>query len=83
MITEINNTCKVVSLTRDITIYGFSNGNEVCFFESNAEKVEKVTGLKPYTNYRGTRIIHITERDTAVIYPKLIRAGYRIAITDN
>ena len=73
----------VAHLNTGKVIKGYSNLNQVVFFESMAEKVANICDLVIRENFRGTKQLIIDERETYKYYPKIVKAGYSIAIIDD
>ena len=64
------------------TLVAFDNNQEVVFFGENAEKVASTCNLVTTTNSRGIKYLNISRRHTDTVYPKLVKAGYKIAVLD-
>lgn len=64
------------------TLTGFDNGSGTCFFGNNAHKVAEVLNRGIEKTCRGAEYILIPQSQQAVVFPKLVKAGYKIAIID-
>ena len=64
------------------TLTAFDNNQEVVFYGENAEKVASTCNLVPTINSRGIKYLNISRRHTDTVYPKLVKAGYKIAVLD-
>lgn len=62
---------------------GFNNGTGTIFFGANAQKVAEVIKGRTEKTCKGTEYILLTERQQIVAFPKLIKAGYKLAILDD
>lgn len=65
------------------TLMGFNNNTATVFFGENARKASKVLDRQTETNSRGIEYLLIPERQRDVVYPKLVKAGYKLAILDD
>lgn len=73
MITQINDTK---------TLRGYSLGNAVVFYGINAKVIAEVCDLITEPAPNGSPRLMMTERMTDIFYPRLVKAGYRLAIRD-
>lgn len=73
MITQINDTK---------TLWGYSLGDTVVFYGRNAEVTAEVCDLVTEPAPNGSPRLTMTERMTEILYPRLVKAGYRLAIRD-
>lgn len=64
------------------TLRGYSLGTEVAFYGTNAEVIAEVCDLVTEPAPNGSPRLMMTERMTDIFYPRLVKAGYRIAIRD-
>ena len=64
------------------TLRGFSLGNGICFYGSSADIIAEVCDLHTNQTQSGTRYLLITDRQSDIYYPRLVKAGYRLAIQD-
>lgn len=64
------------------TLWGFSLGTEVTFHGINAEVIAEVCNLSTEPAPNGSPRLMMTERMTYIYYPRLVKAGYRLAIRD-
>ena len=65
------------------TLTGFNNGTGTIFFGDNARKASKVLNRQTETTVKGAEYLLIPERQRDVVYPKLVKAGYKLAILDD
>lgn len=64
------------------TLRGFSLGNAVVFHGINAEVIAEICDLRTEPAPNGSPRLMMTERMTDIFYPRLVKAGYRLAIKD-
>lgn len=65
------------------TLTGFDNGTGTCFFGNNAHKVAAVLKRDTEKTCKGTEYILIPQDQQAVVFPRLVEAGYKLAIIDD
>lgn len=70
----------ITSINTSSTLTGYTDGMQLVFFNKDAEKVAKVCNLETSKNYWGLDHVVLDENDTYKYYPKLVKAGYKIAI---
>lgn len=71
------------SITKNITILGFTNGSETVFFNANAETIAAHTNYVPQTTERGASYITVKNEDFDILSARMVARGYRFAILDN
>lgn len=72
-----------LSISPASTILAFSNDNEIVFFGANADKVATICRLQFETNSRGIHYLNIRRSQQDIVYPKLVAAGYKVAVIDS
>lgn len=78
-----NNVKNLFNMTiSSSTLIAFSNDTEVVFFGTNAIRASEATGFQYETNKRGVAVLHFTKRATDTVFPKLVKAGYKLALLD-